>query len=155
MDSNKSLTVIISPKQFNVEVDENVYKTLQEIENSTPTEELAQVNGITDINKQQTYNTTAVININRVVEDRELCAILIENNDLDTVVSGVKSILIEFNNTSFVSYVVDELGNKTATQLTDLPYFVQIEGDDVVLSYQTLDDIKLTIDYKLYKIIKV
>ncbi len=140
----------IKPKQYGVEISENLYSSLTQLKEQAPDSVTTnQVNNLNVIG-QSVYNSTTTLEVTRVAykydltTDRELYRIIIEDND------AVETIIVEFDGVNFVALVDDE-----EIDLADHGYFVEISGNIAKLTYTTLSNISITLDYKDYKVINV
>lgn len=143
--------IVITSKKYNVNVSENIYNNLTQVENQTPEKvENNQVNNMNIIG-QTTYNAETTLQFTRVAYkqggllDRELSRIVIEDNDLDKV------IIIEFIGTTYLA-TIDGVG----INLEDYNYRItniSPTSNTVKLTYVTKNNVSITLDYKDYKVI--
>ena len=138
------LTLIISPKTFNVEVEEYVYNTLEEVLDNKPNKvDLGQVN---NMNTQgQRYNEIATVEFVRKAADRHLSKIeLINNDNSDKIV-----IVIKGDDYRVYKNSVDDAN---LVSLADYGYSIEM-GDRVKLTYITQNNISFRLEYKDLKVI--
>ena len=144
LDRHHNYEVVVTPKTYNVEIEEYLYEMLSQVIAKDPmvldgSEHVnaAVVNGVR-------YNEQAVVEFARVVvDDRELGALFIEHNDSEYVIE------IEFNGTEFVAYV-----DGVSVDLSDYGYAIEFTNYGTAkLSYTTYNNISLRMDYKAYKFI--
>ena len=148
LDQSYSYAITITPKVFNVTVSENIYNDLTQLENGTPESVTTnQVNNM-NIQGQTSYYSVTTLEFTRVARnadgalDRELSTIYIEDNDSDKVV------IVDFDGTTFTATV-----DGVEVDLADYNYSISVNNRTVKLTYITLNNISITLDYKDYKVI--
>jgi len=155
LNVNCSLILTISPKTYRVNVNENVYETLQAVFDNIPDTSVGEQDQVNNLNSTgQRYNETAILEFVRNAEDRKLSAIYITGND------STEMIAIEFDGDRFVAYkIVGDISDpesKDVVSLTDFGFSLEMVGEDKgKLTYTTQNDINIRFDYKMYKIIRV
>lgn len=148
LDQDYNYEIRISPKVYNVTVNENLYKDISQIKNNTPESvTTGQVNNM-NILGQTSYNSKTILEFVRVAKkpngqkDRELSAIYISNNDSEA------QIVIEFKGTTYVAKVDGE-----TIDLAEYGYSISFaqNNNTVKLTYTTYNNISITVNYKAYK----
>lgn len=150
LNSDKALTITLTPKEFTNSVTEYLYETLPGLENGIKTPvDVSQVNGVSEL--KGLYKSTKQVFINRhsVQADRELCAIELEGNE------NLGTIRIEFNGSGILKMVhIDETGETTIEDLNPFGYklsFVTIgTSEKVLIEYTILDAVSISCEYATY-----
>ena len=141
-----SYSITISPKQYSVKVEEFVYETISELLTSNPNEVLTDdhVNNMSATG--QKYNETATLEfVRNIAGDRCLYSICISDNDMGD------EIVIKFDGVDYMSTV-----NGLEISLADCGYTIEVlENNKIKLTYITLNNISLRLEYKDYKVINI
>ncbi|MBR4998582.1 MAG: hypothetical protein IKY10_01760, partial [Clostridia bacterium] len=139
----------ISPKQYAVNVQENLYTTLSAVRDNNPDTAVTNENQVNAMQASgQKYNEQATIQFVRKTEDRELSSLFISKNDNED------NLVIEFVNNAYYAYKILEGGDKESVNLISYGFNIVVNGNYVTLTYVTYNDIDIRFDYKLYKIIQ-
>ena len=140
LNENLAYVLTVKPKTFVINVKENVYTTLTGVENNVPDSEVFgddQVNAIQATGQQ--YNQDAVVEFVRNADDRQLAEIIITNESGD-VLMNVK--LIDEN------YIVEIFDTEHGFDIKLTNY------GTVKLTYTTIGNLNLRLDYKEFVIIQ-
>ena len=155
---NLDYVITISPKQYSVEVLENLYSSLEQVDNNNPdiVVDGEQVNNITSSGLN--YKDTAIIEFTHiaykndgVTKDRALTVIYITNNDSD------QEIVINIINNADGSYSYNVTADGEPANLVDLGYSLanSTTSNKLKLTCTTYNNISLRFDYTEYKIINL
>ena len=141
--------ITISPKQYSVNVQENLYTTLSAVRDNTPDTSVTEENYVNAIQASgQKYNEQATLQFVRKTEDRELSTLFISKNDNED------NLVIEFVNNVYSAYKITEQGEKENVNLLSYGFNIMVSENFVKLTYVTYNDIDVRFDYKLYKVIQ-
>lgn len=142
-------TIVVEPKTYSVNINEYLYTTLKEVQNSRPSivDAQHQVNASTTIG--QKYNESAILEFVRITNDQELSTIFIDNND------NSYTIRVDFNGTTFEAYLLEDGKDAVAIDLASYGYSLEFTSYNTVkVNYTTYNNIAFRFDYKLYKLIE-
>lgn len=167
LDSDKTLVITLTPKDFTHHYSEYIYNTLQDYKDFTPTESTTAIGGFTI--SDLVYGKTAEVRINLISEEGELAFVELIGNDNDTFIINLdgNEIVSVYNVTDNIEYVVDAKYAKRSTattQIADVTQVLQSEGYVVkianegsaklILSYVVKNVITINAEYVSYKTIK-
>lgn len=167
LDSDKTLVITLTPKDFTYHYSEYIYKTLQDYKDFTPTESTTAIGGfdISDL----VYGKTAEVRINLTSEEGELAFVELVGNDNDTFIINLdgNEIVSVYNVTENIEYVIDVKYAKRSTATTQIADVAQVlqsagytakianEGSTkLILSYVVKNVITINAEYVSYKTIK-
>ena len=151
LNKNHVYSITVTPKEYNIDVEEYVYETLDQIQTINPSEVLPE-NMVNNMSSSgQSYNETAVLEFTRnIAGNRVLYSVVISNNDMKKQ-SGFETIEIVFDGENYVAYADGEV-----VDLVSLGYAIELtESEKVKLTYKTYNNISIRLDYKDYKVIEI
>ena len=149
LDQNYYYVITITPKNYQISVDEYIYDSLSQIDSANPTLVTSgAVNNMTA--KGQYYNADTVVEFIREVSgDRQLSAVHISGND------KTDNLIVVFNGNMFEVYK-NSIDNDNKVNIYDYGYMLEITNYNTVkLRYVTLNDLSIRFEYKDYKTIRV
>ena len=149
LDQNYICEITVSPKLYQINVEENLYTHLLAVRENAPdtsVEKAEQVNALQS--SGQHYNANALITFVRKTEDRELSTVFISNNDNED------NLMIVFSEKAYTVYKIVEDGENEVVNLKDYGFTLTLTETNVNLTYVTYSNVDIRFDYKLYKVIQ-
>ncbi len=143
LNKNENLQIKIYPKTYTSTIEENVYETLEQIENKTPV--AVTNNKVNNAEYKSLYDQNSIITIVRVASDRELAELFVTDE------KGTFAIIFDGRDYKVYNVVDGVVGEEINLAEREYPYVLTVNTNTINLQFITKDALAITANYKLYK----